>query len=331
MDSPPQGPASLASSAREPGRSPGPGPGPGPRQCAGNTLLQFLFKYQQMSNPKASLPEARYSKTSGPVVSVLITSFNHEKYIDECLQSILKQQTDFPVEIIVVDDCSTDSTAQILTSYTEKYPDIIKIFLSKENQRSLGKPVYSLAYKAASGEFIAGCDGDDFWLDTEKLQKQVELLRAFPECVFSFHNAVRMDAERQLEKVLCLNKKQARDYSQQDLWHFSSWIPQQSMLYRKCAKELPPEFDIVPNRDNFLPVFLAAYGGAKFQSDIKPSIYRIHTASFWSSKSAAEKNIINLRTFLIMTSYLLRIGKIDAAKHLILDRLLTSIKSLLGL
>lgn len=284
-----------------------------------------------MSSPKTSLFEASHSKTSSPVVSVLITSFNHEKYIDECLQSILRQQTDFAVEIIVVDDCSTDSTPHILTRYAEKYPAIIKIFLLKENHRSRCLPVYTLAYKAARGQFIAGCDGDDFWLDAEKLQKQVELLRAFPEYVFSFHNAVRMGPDRNLDKILCLNKKEARDYSQQVLWHFSSWIPQQAMMYRRCFEEFPPEFDIVPNRDNFLPVFLAQHGGAKFQTDIKPSIYRMHTASYWSSKSAAEQNTIHLRTILIMTSYLLRIGKTDAAKHLIVNRLISAIKSLIGL
>ena len=284
-----------------------------------------------MSTLKTPLREAEYGKTITPVVSVLITSFNHEKYIGECLNSVLRQETDFPVEIIVVDDCSSDRTADILTAYALKYPAIFKILALKENQRSRCLPVYTLAYKAACGEFVAGCDGDDFWLDAEKLQKQVELLRSYPEYVFSFHNAIEMDSDRKPAKTLALAKKEARDYSQKELWHFSSWIPQQSMMYRRCFEEFPPEFDIVPNRDNFLPIFLAQYGGAKFQPDIKPSIYRIHTASYWSSKSAAEQNTIHLRTILIMTSYLLRIGKTDAAKHLIVNRLISAIKSLIGL
>lgn len=282
-----------------------------------------------MSSPKIPLSEASYGQDARPVVSVLITSFNHEKYIGECLESILRQKTDFPVEIIVVDDCSPDRTADILTAYAKKYSAIFKIVLLKENHRSRCLPVYTLAYKAASGEFVAGCDGDDFWLDPDKLQKQVEILRAFPECVFSFHNAIKMGEDRKLEKYLCLTKKMARDFSQEELWHFTSWIPQQSMLYRRCFEEFPPEFDIVPNRDNFLPIFLAQHGSAKFQPDIKPSIYRIHTESFWSSKSLAQQNLITLRSVLIIASYLLRIGKIDVAKRLILARLLSSIKALL--
>lgn len=283
-----------------------------------------------MPNPKTPLSEARYSRDEIPIVSVLITSFNHEKYIAECLKSILRQSTDFPVEIIVVDDCSSDRTADILTAYARKYPAIFKIFLLKENQRSRCLPVYTLGYKAASGEFIAGCDGDDFWMDDEKLQKQVELLRAFPDCVFSFHNVVKMGEDRIPDKYLSLSKKMARDYSQEELWHFASWIPQQSMLYRKCFQEFPPEFDIAPNRDNFLPILLAPHGSAKFQSGITPSVYRIHTASFWSSKSVAQQNVITLRTVLIITSYLLRIGKIDVAKRLILNRLVALLKALLA-
>lgn len=124
-----------------------------------------------------------------PLVSICILAFNHEKYICEALDSILKQQTSFPFEIIVHDDASTDTTPQIIEEYQKKYPNIIKPILQKENQFSLRiKPFTNYVYPHLKSEFVAYCEGDDYWTDSQKLEKQVALFRRHKSVVICGHD-----------------------------------------------------------------------------------------------------------------------------------------------
>ena len=123
------------------------------------------------------------------IVSICCLSFNHEKYIEECLKSILLQKTDFGFEILLHDDASTDKTQAIIKKYVDQYPRIIKPILQAENQRSKLKsgmnPKFN--YPRAQGKYISFCEGDDYWSDSNKLQKQVEILDKNPKvgCVIS--------------------------------------------------------------------------------------------------------------------------------------------------
>jgi len=111
-----------------------------------------------------------------PVVSVCCTTYNHEPYIGEAIDGFLMQETDFPFEILIRDDCSTDKTAEIVKEYADKYPSLIKPVFEKENTYSQGvKPMPQL-YKISDGKYIALCEGDDYWTDPLKLQKQVYFL-----------------------------------------------------------------------------------------------------------------------------------------------------------
>jgi glycosyltransferase involved in cell wall biosynthesis len=111
-----------------------------------------------------------------PLVSICTATYNHEKYIAEALDSFLMQETNFPFEILVRDDCSTDKTAKIVKRYAEQYPQLIKPLLEKENIYSKGINPMSKLYKIARGKYIALCEGDDYWSDSLKLQKQVDFL-----------------------------------------------------------------------------------------------------------------------------------------------------------
>ena len=120
---------------------------------------------------------------SKPLVTIICTVYNHEKYIKETLNGFLLQRTSFPFDIIVHDDASTDGTAAIIREYAEKYPGIIKPIFETENQfskhdGSLGK----IMKEACKSKYIAMCEGDDFWTDPYKLQKQVEFMEAHPQC-----------------------------------------------------------------------------------------------------------------------------------------------------
>jgi len=107
-------------------------------------------------------------------VSVLVTTYNHERYIAQALDSVLMQETDFDYEIVILEDCSTDATREIILAYQKRHPDKIRLRLAAQNQCS-NKP-FAEEFQASSSPYIAMLDGDDYWTSPEKLQKQVEFL-----------------------------------------------------------------------------------------------------------------------------------------------------------
>jgi len=122
-----------------------------------------------------------------PVVSILCDTFNHEGFIKETLEGFLKQETTFPFEIIVHDDASKDATPAIVKEYAERYPLIIKTVLQKENQYSQKINFWSdVTFPMAQGKYIALCEGDDYWIDELKLQKQVDFLENNPDYVITW-------------------------------------------------------------------------------------------------------------------------------------------------
>lgn len=124
-------------------------------------------------------------------VSVICLAYNHEKYIRECLDSILNQKTTFRYEVVIHDDASTDNTANIIQLYEKKYPGIITAIYQKENQYSKGVAIIEekmLDY--ASGKYVAFCECDDKWIDFSKLQRQYEYMEAHPECSMCVHNTI---------------------------------------------------------------------------------------------------------------------------------------------
>lgn len=120
------------------------------------------------------------------LVSISCITFNHEPYIRQCLEGFLMQKTNFKFEVLIHDDASTDGTEEIIREYEAKYPDIIKPLYEKENQWNLGRRGSSVFnYPRAQGKYIALCEGDDYWIDPYKLQKQVDFLENNPEYVLS--------------------------------------------------------------------------------------------------------------------------------------------------
>lgn len=118
-----------------------------------------------------------------PVVSVSCFTYNHEKYIRDALQGFLIQKTNFPFEVLIHDDASTDRTPEIIREYEEQYPHLFKVIYQKENLYSKGKiyEITQLQRKRARGKYYAICEGDDYWIDPLKLQKQVDFLENNPE------------------------------------------------------------------------------------------------------------------------------------------------------
>lgn len=121
-------------------------------------------------------------------VSILCLAFNHEKYIKDAIEGFLMQKTSFPIEIIINEDCSTDATADIIREYELKYPELIKPVYHKKNVYSQGININAeYMLPLATGKYVALCDGDDYWTDPHKLQKQYDALEKNPECLMCLH------------------------------------------------------------------------------------------------------------------------------------------------
>ncbi|GAB3544284.1 hypothetical protein GCM10027343_19210 [Noviherbaspirillum agri] len=134
------------------------------------------------------------SVRKGVKVSVCVVTYNHEKYIRQCLQSIVDQKTSFRFEVIVGEDCSKDGTRAIVQEFAEKYPDIIRPLLHEKNVGATNN--YLSVLRLAEGELICNCDGDDYWLPS-KLEAQVQFMEKHPECSVSGHRMyVTDDGER---------------------------------------------------------------------------------------------------------------------------------------
>ncbi|MDD2495369.1 MAG: glycosyltransferase, partial [Tissierellia bacterium] len=112
-----------------------------------------------------------------PLVSICCLTYNHELYIRDTIEGFLIQKTTFPIEVLIHDDASTDKTAEIIKEYELKYPNLIKPIYQLENQYSKGVSVSATYnFPRAKGKYIALCEGDDYWIDSLKLQKQVDFL-----------------------------------------------------------------------------------------------------------------------------------------------------------
>ena len=117
-----------------------------------------------------------------PLVSIICATYNHAPYIRQCLEGFVMQRTTFPFEVLVHDDASTDGTTEIVQEYERKYPAVIKPIYQKENQYSKGVSLFkTYVYPKSKGKYYALCEGDDYWTDPYKLQKQTDFLEAHPD------------------------------------------------------------------------------------------------------------------------------------------------------
>ncbi len=228
-----------------------------------------------------------WKRSESCVVSIVCTTYNHEQYIQETIDGFVMQETDFPFEIIIHDDASTDNTPNIIEEYYLRYPDIIRPIYQKENQYSKGgfKPaVHAASY--ARGKYIAICEGDDYWISVQKLQIQVEAMERHPEVDFSFHCAYRLRNEIR-------EKNPFWDYGYERVLYPDSilstdpprpFAPTPSYLFRRDIFFTLPDwfYEIAPVGDYFLEMYGAKRGGALYIN--RPmSIYRVSVKNSWSA------------------------------------------------
>jgi glycosyltransferase involved in cell wall biosynthesis len=212
-----------------------------------------------------------------PFVSICCITYNHEKFIKDALDGFLMQQINFPIEILIHDDASTDETANIIKDYENKYPDIIRPIYQRENQYSKGiKPNVSFNFPRTQGKYIALCEGDDYWTDPLKLQKQVDFLEANPDFAICFHNAVVIN-ENFPEKNRLNNDDSTPEISTlDDLLKGVNYITTASVVIRtNLIQKLPDWFTSLPFGDYALYLIAAHHSKIRYINEIM-SVYRIH-------------------------------------------------------
>ena len=251
------------------------------------------------------------SEIQEPLVSVCCITYNHEKYIRDAIESFLMQKTEFPFEIIIQDDASTDMTADIIREYEEKYPEIIKPIYHTENQFSKGINVAFSVYKKSKGKYIAVCEGDDYWKDPLKLQMQVTFLEQNPDYVITYASAEAFDENGIIETYI---GGALKDLSEEQLKRAAP-INTLTACFRNVIKELPPELSIAKLGDLTLWSLLGAYGKGKFIGEIKPSVYRVHENGVFSKKSLTERMYMDLTTQVSLMLYYMRIGDKTTANY----------------
>lgn len=241
---------------------------------------------------------------NNPLVSISCITYNHAPFIRQCLDGFLMQQCDFEYEILIHDDASTDGTSDIIREYQKKYPEIIKPIIQKENQWSQGVRGINIKFNfsRAKGKYIALCEGDDYWTDPLKLQKQVSFLEANPEYSFCVHNNYTLNAHTGEQNIR--NTKEVESIIDLNSIIIKKKFATASIIFRKSGlpKFFPEWYSKVSNGDYALVVLLAEKGLGKYFSDIM-SVYRVHEKGVWSSKDSEYITLENIKFLKILLSH----------------------------
>lgn len=223
-------------------------------------------------------------------VSVICAAYNHEKYIAKALESFVTQQTDFPFEVIVHDDASTDGTAAIIREYEKKYPDIIRPIYQTENQYQKGIGVVGeILFPAARGTYFAICEGDDYWTDPAKLQKQYDYMQRHPDCPLVMHQTIRIFEDgRYMSNFTArdLSTEESRRLSAEELITHVNDFHLSSVFFRKESYDRNRSFmDQIRLFDYALKILLATdLPGASYMFPEVMSAYRMAAQGSWSTR-----------------------------------------------
>jgi glycosyltransferase involved in cell wall biosynthesis len=232
-------------------------------------------------------------------VSICCITYNHEKYIEQAIQSFLMQKTGFDFEIVIADDASSDHTSETIQKYAEQYPGKIRFFRHDVNIGMMRN--FQFALQICAGEYIAICEGDDYWIDENKLQTQVAFLEANHEYAICFHRVYLLEENKELSlSDLNMSDKQESlsilDIAKQNIIHTPSVVFRNGLI-----PNFPVWFSQSPVGDYVLHLLNAKRGLIKYFPE-PMAVYRKHNSSTWSSL----KRIDLLEKWLKVLGYLIQ-------------------------
>lgn len=227
-----------------------------------------------------------------PLVSISCITFNHAEYLRDALDSFVMQETDFPIEILVHDDASTDGTIDIIREYTAKYPDIMVPMYEEHNRYSQGISNISgvFNFPRARGRYIAMCEGDDFWTDPHKLAKQAAYMEAHPECSLCCHSAGIVSEDRAFRTSDSIRPFEASGtVPPERIISKKENIATASLFFRtEYAKQLPKWYFDCSVGDIPLQLAMLTHGNVYYFDEIM-SMYRMGRAGSWGQSMEDSK------------------------------------------
>jgi len=247
-------------------------------------LINLRSEQEIMTSWKGDFPD--------PLVSISCVTYNHEKYIKDALDGFLNQKADFTFEVLVHDDASLDNTADIIRKYEAKYPHIIKPIYQTENQYSKKDGEAGKIHRdRARGKYMALCDGDDYWTDPLKLQKQFDCLEQNPAFSMCFANSTIIDNNGKTTSSSRVPDHYKRTLSQEDILN-GFCPPTNTMLVKNdyLKSILQQKSSKIINNDYFFACLMAEYGEIAYIDNIVAA-YRKHDKGTWSATSEYDRDI----------------------------------------
>lgn len=226
-----------------------------------------------------------------PLVSIICITYNHEKYISQALDGFVMQKTDFPFEILIHDDASTDRTAEIIRKYEKSNINkniVFKPIYEKQNQYSSGNYDFTNdMFKSAKGKYIAYCEGDDYWTDPEKLQRQVDFMEKHPDYAICFHPVRVFFESKESKEYIYPDTKDKSKFTVKELLEHN-FIQTNSVMYKK-QKYINMPSDVMPG-DIYWHLYHAQFGKIGFIDRIM-SEYRRHAGGVWQDSYKGNDEI----------------------------------------
>ena len=224
-------------------------------------------------------------------VSVVCVTYNHEKYIKTALDGFVNQKTDFKYEVIIYDDASTDSTAKIIAEYEKAYPDIIKPIYQKVNTYGQPDRWYKYILPCVNGKYIALCEGDDYWIDENKLQKQYDFINSHSDCSAVVHKAKRYyEANGYFEEYykFDFNDDKPHLLTTEFVFENNSSFPYNSLFFDRKFYDVNKDYFMknIPF-DYVIKILLATMGNIYLLPDCM-SVYRKGTNGSWTNRISTD-------------------------------------------
>jgi len=277
--------------------------------------LILSTRKRKLQLPKSSVPDRLtqpvrvthqvWPDGATPVVSIICITYNHVRFVAECLDSFLMQETTFPIEIVVQDDASTDGTPDIIREYHARFPKLIRPVLREKNQYTTAGAMIAGLLGLVKGEYYALCEGDDFWTYSGKLQEQVRLLDENPHLVMVSHGVQSVsESGEPLPRSGRLTEGEAVEYSDKDVLrsvfnHPNTWVARKSA----DLSDAYPLFLALPMGDDPWSLALLQKGRKGLSLGKVWSAYRHHGGGAWSTLSRIHRSCQELVLFVSQRKY----------------------------
>ena len=260
-------------------------------------------QFQPLPAP-AKITTQHWPREVKPLVTIACVAYNHERFIAQAIRGFLMQETTFPVEIIVHDDASRDGTADIVREYETQHPSLVKSIVQVQNQWSRGVKNLWTIIGRAKGDFIALCEGDDYWIDPLKLQRQVEYLKNNPSCAFCFHRVfLSNDQTGDMQPSNLGGPEEESQFTMDDLLENFNFVPTASVVLRRPTPAIMPRwFKGCAYGDFPLHIWNLSRTGPRTCGRVegRMAVYRQHAGGMYSGQSLLVNAKRALHTYRIV-------------------------------